>query len=1134
MKNHITFFVLLLPALLFSQVFQDNFNDGSFTNNPEWFGDTSVFVVNQGQELQLNDTVGGTAQLYAPLVIADSTVWEFYFRMEFAPSTSNQLRVYLSSDATDLSGSLNGYYLEIGASAATDALKLYQQTGTTKTLLLTGTVGAVANDPALASVRIIRNDAGDWQLLADYTGGINYTLEGTATDNTHPTGSFFGVYCKYTSTRKDKFYFDNIQISPLFTDTEPPTIDTVFAVSDTEVDVYFNEFVDQTTAEDINNYLIDGVANAMSATRDANNFSLVHLTLSFQLTNNQTYTVTVSNIDDENGNTQTNDQKDFTFLDIQTAAIGDILINEILADPTPSVGLPEFEFVELYNASNKTIDLSTLIFYNSSNAFLFPFHLMQANEYVILCNASDVVAFSAFGVTVLGISGFSALSNGGDDLMLENDQSEIIHEVNYTSSWYADADKSDGGYALELKNPTLICLEADNWQASNATIGGTPGQQNSVFDNTPDLTAPIVTNAFPLNNQMVEVTFSEIVDAVSMQNVLNYSINNGIGNPVNVQIVDDKTIELVFTNSFQNQTTYELSITDIEDCSGNVMNLQTLNFDYVETEVPERYDILITEIYADPTPSLGLPEVEYVELYNRSNKAINLQEVRFSNKSTTIDLPFYVLESDEYVIIYEEKFGISFSDYGKTIAVTNLPAFANSVDELTIIDLNENTIHTINYTTSWYQDNNKSSGGFSLEMKSFDNFCQSADNWSASTATIGGTPGQQNSVYENFQDIQSPKLIRAFPISSLDIRLFFNEALDETAIDLTNFSIIDGNQQVISAVLEAPSFNTILLTLNAVLEENTIYTIEISNQVQDCLGNSIADKNSAQIALANTDIRTNDVLINEILFNPKVGGSDFLELYNASDKIFNLADFTVANTDNGLISSFENIETDYLFFPQTYIVISADILNVKNEYLDETANDALLLENDLPTFPDDEGGVLLLYNGSSIDGFEYSNDWHHTLIVEEEGISLERVDFNTETQNQDNWHSAASDVGYATPSYKNSQFIDNDSISTGEVWLTNKTFSPDFDGFQDFLLINYQVEQSGFTANIDIYDANGRWTKRIAKNEILGIHGFYKWDGTTDNGTKARMGIYIVFVELVHPSGTVQRIKKTAVLANKQ
>ena len=759
MKNYISLLFLLLPTLIFSQVFQDNFNDGNFTTNPQWFGDTSTFIVNNSQELQLNDTIGGTAQLYAPLTISDSTVWEFYFRMEFAPSTSNQLRAYLSSDATDLSGSLNGYYLEIGASAATDALKLYKQTGTTKTLLITGTVGAVANDPALASVRIIRNDAGDWQLLADYSGGTNYVLEGTATDNTHSTGSFFGFYCKYTSTRKDKFYFDNIQVSPLFTDIEPPTIDTIFATSNTEIDIYFNEFVDQTTADDINNYLIDGSANVMSATRDANDFSLVHLTLNFQLTNNQSYIVTVVNIDDENGNTQTNDQKNFTFLDIQTATIGDILINEILADPTPSVGLPEFEFVELYNASNKTIDLSTLTFYNSSNAFVLPFHLIAANEYVILCDANDVAEFSGFVATVLGISSFSALSNNGDDLLLENDQSEIIHEVNYTSSWYADPDKSDGGYSLELKNPTLICLESDNWQASNATLGGTPGQQNSVFDNAPDITLPMVTNAFPFNNQMIEITFSEIVDAISVQNILNYSINNGIGNPSSIQIVDDKTIELIFANAFQNQTTYKLSIADIEDCSGNVMSLQTLDFDYVETEAAERYDILITEIFADPTPSLGLPEAEYIELYNRSDKAINLQDLQFSNKSTTIDLPFYVLQPREYVIIYEENIFVNFDDYGKTAAVVDFPALANSEDELTISDLNENAIHTINYTTSWYQDSDKSSGGFSLEMKSFDNFCQSSENWSASTATIGGTPGQRNSIFQNFQDIQSPKLM---------------------------------------------------------------------------------------------------------------------------------------------------------------------------------------------------------------------------------------------------------------------------------------------------------------------------------------------------------------------------------------
>lgn len=1134
MKKQITLILLFLPNLLLSQVFQDNFNDGNFTMNPTWYGDTSIFIVNGSQELQLNDTTGGTAQLYTPVNIADSTVWEFYFRMDFSPSTSNQLLVYLSTDATDLSGSLNGYYLEVGASGATDALKLYKQTGITKTLLITATVGAVANDPALASVRVIRDNAGNWQLLADYTGGTNYTLEGTATDNTHPTGSFFGVYCKYTSTRKDKFFFDNFQISPLFVDTEPPMIDTILTVSNTQIDIYFDEFVDLNTAEDINNYLIDGVANVMSAGRDVNDFSLVHLTLNFLLTNNQTYTLTVSNVEDENGNIQTNEQKDFTFIEIETANFGDILINEILADPTPSVGLPEFEFVELYNTSSKTIDLSTLTFYNSSNAFVLPSYLISSNEYIIVCDSDDVSQFNPFGVTVLGIDNFSALSNNGDDLMLENDQSEIIHEVNYSSSWYGDPTKSDGGYTLELKNPTLICIEADNWQASNAILGGTPGQQNSVFDNTPDVTAPTLVNVFPTSNQIVQLEFSEIVDAASVQNVANYNINNGIGNPASVQIIDDKKVELIFTNVFQNSTAYELSIEDIEDCSGNRMSFLILNFDYLETQAAERYDILITEIYTDPTPSLGLPEAEFIELYNRSNKAINLQDLQFSNKSTTIDFPFYVLQSGDYVIVYEESLFVDYSTYGKTVTVPSFPTLANSADELTIKDLNENIIHTVHYTTAWYQDNNKSDGGFSLEMKSLENFCQSIENWSASFATIGGTPGQRNSVFQNFEDNQSPKLIRAFPLSNLDIRLYFNEALDETAADISNFSIINGNQQVINAVLETPNFNTILLTLNAALEENTVYNLELTNQIKDCLGNAIADKNNVQIALPSDDITTNDVLINEILFNPRVGGSDFLELYNHSDKVLNLADFVIANTENGLISSFENVETDYLFFPQTYIVISPNVFNIKDEYLDETANDGLFLEMNLPTFSDDEGGVLLLSNGNTIDRLAYSKEWHHPLITDKEGISLERIDFNAATQNQDNWHSAAAEVGFATPSYENSQSNISTETSTNEVWLTNKTFSPDYDGFEDFLLINYEVNQNGFTANIDIYDANGRWIERIAKNGVLGLNGFYKWDGTTNGGTRARMGIYIVFVELIHPNGTVQRIKETAVLAIRQ
>jgi hypothetical protein len=1134
MKTYILLFILAFPIYTFGQVFQDHFNDGNFSANPQWFGDTAIFMVNANQELQLNDTTGGAAQLYAPLAIADSTVWEFYFRLEFAPTTSNQLRIYLSSDGNDFSANLNGYYLEIGETGNNDALRLYRQTGSAKTLLITSTIGAVANDPAKASVRVIRDNNGNWQLFADYAGGTNYTLEGTTTDNTHPTGSFFGFYCKYTSTRKDKFYFDNIHISPLFLDNAPPFIDTILTLNNASVDVYFNELVEQTTAENINNYTVSGIGNPITALRDANDLSLVHLSLGTALTNNQTYTLTISGVKDVNGNTQPNDQQNFTFLEVQMANAADILINEIMADPTPSAGLPEAEFVELYNASTKTIDLSTLTFYNSSTAFSLPTHLMQANDYVILCNATHASLFSSFGATVLGINSFSALTNTGDDLRLENAQNTIIHQVNYEDSWYGDLTKSEGGYTLELINPTLICLEKDNWQASNAIIGGTPGQQNSVFDHTPDLTAPVVQSVLPITNQTLRITFDELVSSNTAQNTANFSLNNGFGNPSNIQIIDNKTIELTFAPVFQNQTTYTIAIENVEDCSGNAMNLQTTNFDYVATEQAQTYDILITEIYTDPTPSLGLPEAEYIELYNRSNKAINLQEVRFSNKSTTIDLPFYILEPNAYVIIYEANLFIDFSNYGAAVAVEDFPALTNTEDELTIKRWDENVIHYIPYTLAWYQDSNKSEGGFSLEMKSLDNFCQSIDNWSASISNIGGTPGQKNSIDQNFQDTESPKLIRAFPTSDTAISLYFNEALSATGWNALSFNIIGGNQQILSAHLKSPAFKVVDLTLDAPLVENTIYTIEVLNDMKDCLGNVLDNNyNSISVALPQTDMATNDIIINEILFNPSVGGADFIELYNHSEKVFNLADIAIANTENGFISSFKNIETDYLLFPQAYVAISTDIQNIKNEYLTSKNNDALLLENDLPTFADDKGGILILNNGISIDALEYADDWHHPLIADKEGVSLERIDFSAPTQQQDNWHSAAGDVGFATPTYENSQLVLPASTIPDEVWLSRATFSPDNDGFEDFLLINYQMNENGFTANIDIFDANGRWIKRVAKNELLGLDGFFRWDGTTEAGEKARMGIYAVFVELIHPSGMVQRIKKTAVLASR-
>ena len=53
-----------------------------------------------------------------------------------------------------------------------------------------------------------------------------------------------------------------------------------------------------------------------------------------------------------------------------------------------------------------------------------------------------------------------------------------------------------------------------------------------------------------------------------------------------------------------------------------------------------------------------------------------------------------------------------------------------------------------------------------------------------------------------------------------------------------------------------------------------------------------------------------------------------------------------------------------------------------------------------------------------LDAFSYDKDMHFELINDAEGVSLERIDQNAETNNAFNWHSAAETVGWGTPESK--------------------------------------------------------------------------------------------------------------------
>jgi len=897
------------------------------------------------------------------------------------------------------------------------------------------------------------------------------------------------------------------------------------------------------------NYTVTG-ATVTGATFTPPN--LVTLTLSASMIDQTSYTVTINSLMDCTGNAiSANNVDSFVFYQVQLASYQDVIITEIFADPTPTVGLPLSEFVEIHNRSNKTVDLANYILFETTNHTL-PSQIMLPGAYVILCSASNVSDFQSYG-TVVPMNSLS-LTNSGELLTLTNSSGQLVDSVEYDDAWYQNNAKDDGGWTLELINPNLLCKGAANWIVSNAATGGTPAAQNSVYDNSVDTIAPSVVGIRQYGANQILIEFDDVLNKTIAGSAATYGIDNG-AIVITVVCLSDNEVILTLGAAMVDQTVYTITLNNLEDCVGNSMGISTTNVTYYAAGAATHYDIIINEIMADPNPPVGLPEKEYVELYNRSNKTFNLEGFTFTDASSVVaTLPFFILSPGEYITIYDNADTVGFSVFGHVAPVASFPDL-NTSDELILSDPSGEVIDAVAYELFWYQNASKDDGGWSIERINPDRPCESYDNWRASENLLGGTPSDSNSVLNRTPDLQAPDALRAFPLSADSVRVYFSEAMgDITGANASNFTM-DHGINILSSRLESPFYNSIVLVLDQPLVMDTTYLITMSSNLTDCIGNPIMLNNTARLALPQ-DIQPGDLILNEILFNPVTSGVDFIELYNTSNKVLNTADLVVSNAqiiDGNLVNATSiqtaPIDIDWLVFPGEYVVITEEADQVRSQY-PLTPNPDNFVENNLPTFDDKEGHVFLyaaydstyvdsvgivqtLYMAKVLDLFDYSEDFHSALIDDKNGVSLERIDFDAPTNDQNNWHSAATDVGYATPAYKNSSFMINDIVGDDLIELPNETVSPDGDGYEDFLLINYNVDDLGYVANIDVYDATGRLIKNLVNGELLMREGSLQWDGTDNDGRKAKVGIHLLAVEIFHPNGTVKRFKKTCIVAGR-
>lgn len=1114
----------------------DNFSDGDFTANPTWSGDAADYLVNGAFQLQLNGTIADTSYLSFPSTDINNAEWQFWIKLSFAPSDNNNARVYLVSDVANLQGPVNGYYVRLGENGSFDSVDLWEQTGTTSTKIIDGINGHCAASTNTLRIRVTRSAAGLWNLYSDTLGGTNFLPEGSVTDNTHTTTNFFGVYSKYTVSNITKFYYDDIYAGPIIVDVTAPTLVSATALSSTTLDVLFNENVDLATSQTLTNYSVNNsIGNPTVATRDGSNLALVHLTFATPFTSGLPNTLTVTNVQDASANAITTATTNFTWTSIGSAVFHDVIINEIMADPTPQVLLPNAEFVEVYNRSTNNFDLNGWKFTDGSSTGTLGSYVLAAGQYLILCPVADTGLFSSYGA-VMGLSSFPSINNTGDNLKLLDNALAPIDSVNFSDAWYQDPNKDGGGWTLELINPDagVGCPAVGNWIASNNIAGGTPGTQNSVYNNSPDVVGPILQSVYASDSIHVSLCFNEPVNSTQLSVLANYVISNGIGAPIALTY-DTATLQCVYLtlgSALQDQSSYTVSFTNLGDCAGNPASPTSGAFTFY---IVKQFDVQINEIMADPDPVVFLPNEEYLELHNTTAYPIQLDGWGLTIGTTTRYLTPFLLAPDSFVVLTSAGSEPLYNGLN-VLGVTSFQALTNTGADITLRTAQGLMMHHVHYLDTWYHDASKQDGGWSLELIDPNNPCAGSNNWRASVNVAGGTPGKRNSVLGANPDAAAPQLLRVTILPNDTIRAWFNESLDSAALaNITAYSIDNSMGQPISALPLGPEFSSVKLKLPSPILPGIIYTLTANNALSDCAGNTMNANNTARFSIAQP-AAPNDVVINEVLPDPNDGGVDYVEIYNRSNKVIDLSKMTLCTQDT-LANNFAEINViapeGYLLFPQDYLLLSESGDKVKAQF-STTSPNAFLDMTNIPTMNIDGDIVVLTDTAFTIiDKLVYHSTWHFPMLQTTKGVSLERIDFDRTTQDATNWHSASDAVGYGTPGYLNSQYSKGEG-DDGAVSVPHDVFSPDNDGIDDVVNITYKFDAPGYVANVQIYDDRGRLVRTLVKNELLGTEeGAYSWDGITDSRDKARIGLYVVYFEAFNTAGKMKKYKRSCVLAGK-
>ena len=921
---------------------------------------------------------------------------------------------------------------------------------------------------------------------------------------------------------------------------------------------------------------------------------------------------------------------------------GDVVINEVMADPRGLKKLPATEYVELHNTTDREIDLSGWTFVYDKTSIKLPEAELPAGGYAVLYKEGREVSVGDEAVEV-GLKRFPAnMVNAGKPLALKDPAGTVIHAYTYP--------KAKAGVSIERG-------EGDKWHLCSDPRGGTPGEENS--DGTvdepekPDAPKTFTPGDVVINEVMADPRGLKKLPAteyVELHNTTDHEINlDGwafVYDKTSIKLpeaelpaggyavlykegrevsVGDEAVEVGLKRFPANMVNAGKSLA-LKDPSGTVIHSYSYpkakagvsiergegdkwhlcsdprggtpgeeNSDGTvdEPEKPEKPkaftpgDVVINEVMADPRGLKKLPATEYVELHNTTDHEIDLSGWAFVYDKTSIKLPEAELPAGGYAVLYKEGREVSVGDEAVEVGLKRFPAnMVNAGKPLALKDPSGTVIHSYSYP--------KAKAGVSIERGE-------GDKWHLCSDSRGGTPGEENSdgIVDEPEKPDSPRTftpgdvvineVMADPRGLEQLPATEYVELHNTTdheIDLSGWSFVYDKTSIKLSEVELPAGGYAVLyregrevsvadeavevglkrfpanMVNAgkplALKDPSGTVIHAYTYPKAKAGVSIergeddkwhlsSDPRGGTPGEENSDgtvdepekpdepdrpnvpsepsepdtteqVAPGEVIINEILFDPQPGGSEYIELYNRSDRTLPTAGLAIAlrKGDGHLGTRYPLASLAISLAPGDYLALTTDPNGVLR-YFRTPAPDAIRRLR-LPALNNQGATIVLLRKADStvVDEVSYSAKWHADAIKIRKGVALERITPDGDTKEADNWTSAVAEVGYGTPGYKNSQ-SEAQSQSEGGTAISE----PEYDAATRDYVIRYRMDKTGYRCRITVYTTDGRRAAEIANNQLLTPDGEIRWDGA-----RLPAGLYIFHVDLYHPDGDSQHIKK--------